>query len=144
MPTRPAGGHPHAWDSRCPSQLTPVASSTMALITRHLANLDRQRVRSHDGERSRSAEGAVAEPLDVLIEPALRTIHAELNRAQVAGCTVEMFMCAEGLRGFPRAKTRKTTIGDGGATERSEDLAKRKFVLPLRDGAQLNLPSSAH
>ena len=35
---------------------------------------------------------------------------------------------AEGLRGIPREKTRKTTIGDGAETERPEDLVKRKFV----------------
>ena len=59
-----------------------------------------------------------------------RKIHAELNREgiQVARCTVERLMRAEGLRGIPREKTRKTTIGDGAETERPEDLVKRKFV----------------
>ena len=37
-------------------------------------------------------------------------------------------MKAEGLRGIPREKTRKTTIGDGAETERPEDLVARKFV----------------
>ena len=37
-------------------------------------------------------------------------------------------MRAEGLRGIPREKTRRTTIGDGAETERPEDLVKRKFV----------------
>ncbi len=37
-------------------------------------------------------------------------------------------MRAEGLRGIPREKTGKTTIGDGAETERPEDLVKRKFV----------------
>jgi transposase InsO family protein len=37
-------------------------------------------------------------------------------------------MRAEGLRGIPREKTRKTTIGDGAETERPEDLVKRKFI----------------
>ena len=59
-----------------------------------------------------------------------RKIHAELNRegVRVARCTVERLMRAEGLRGIPREKTRKTTIGDGVETERPEDLVKRKFV----------------
>ena len=59
-----------------------------------------------------------------------RKIHAELNRqaVRVARCTVERLMRAEGLRGIPREKTRKTTIGDGAETERPEDLVDRKFV----------------
>ncbi|MEV5003966.1 IS3 family transposase [Nocardioides sp. LML1-1-1.1] len=59
-----------------------------------------------------------------------RKIHAQLNRegVRVARCTVERLMRAEGLRGIPREKTRKTTIGDGAETERPEDLVKRKFV----------------
>ena len=59
-----------------------------------------------------------------------RKIHAELNRegVTVARCTVERLMRAEGLRGIPRAKTRKTTVGDGAETERPEDKVKRKFV----------------
>ncbi|MDP3949768.1 IS3 family transposase, partial [Microbacterium sp.] len=59
-----------------------------------------------------------------------RKIHAELNRegVKVARCTVERLMRAEGLRGIPREKTRKTTIGDGAETERPDDLVSRKFV----------------
>ena len=59
-----------------------------------------------------------------------RKIHAELNRegVKVARCTVERLMRAEGLRGIPREKSRKTTIGDGAETERPEDLVKRNFV----------------
>ena len=59
-----------------------------------------------------------------------RKIHAELNRegVTVARCTVERLMRAEGLRGIPREKTRKTTLGDGAETERPEDKVKRKFV----------------
>jgi len=59
-----------------------------------------------------------------------RKIHAELNRGghRVARCTVERLMKAEGLRGIPREKTRKTTIGDGAETERPADLVDRKFV----------------
>ena len=59
-----------------------------------------------------------------------RKIHAELNREgiRVARCTVERLMRDEGLRGIPREKTRKTTIGDGAETERPEDLVERKFV----------------
>jgi hypothetical protein len=37
-------------------------------------------------------------------------------------------MRAEGLRGIPREKTRRTTFGDGAETERPEDLVKRKFI----------------
>ena len=57
-----------------------------------------------------------------------RKVHAELNRegVRVARCTVERLMRAEGLRGIPREKTRKTTIGDGAETERPEDLVKRQ------------------
>jgi putative transposase len=59
-----------------------------------------------------------------------RKIHAELNRegVPVARCTVERLMRAEGLRGIPREKTRKTTVGDGAETERPEDLVNRKFI----------------
>ena len=59
-----------------------------------------------------------------------RKIHAELGRegVKVARCTVERLMRAEGLRGIPREKTRKTTLGDGGETERPEDLVAREFV----------------
>ncbi|MBT9258124.1 IS3 family transposase [Phycicoccus sp. KQZ13P-1] len=59
-----------------------------------------------------------------------RKVHAELGRSgvRVARCTVERLMRAEGLRGIPREKTRKTTIGDGAETERPEDLVQREFV----------------
>ena len=59
-----------------------------------------------------------------------RKIHAELNRegVKVARCTIERLMRAEGLRGIPREKTRRTTIGDCVETERPEDKVKRKFV----------------
>ena len=59
-----------------------------------------------------------------------RKIHAELNRegVLVARCTVERLMRLVGLRGIPREKTRKTTVGDGAETERPEDLVDRKFV----------------
>ena len=59
-----------------------------------------------------------------------RKIHAELNRegVKVARCTVERLMKAEGLRGIPREKTRRTTIGEGAQTGRPEDLVDRKFV----------------
>jgi putative transposase len=44
-----------------------------------------------------------------------KKVWAELNRngTTVARCTVERLMKAEGLRGIPREKTRKTTHGDG-------------------------------
>jgi transposase InsO family protein len=59
-----------------------------------------------------------------------RKIHAEFNRegVPVARCTVERLMRAEGLRGIPREKTRRTTIGEGAETERPADLVERKFV----------------
>ncbi|GAA6527842.1 hypothetical protein IDVR_36420 [Intrasporangium sp. DVR] len=59
-----------------------------------------------------------------------RKIHAELNREGVKGarCTVERLMRVEGLRGIPREKTRKTTVGEGAETERPADLVARKFV----------------
>ena len=59
-----------------------------------------------------------------------RRIHAELNRTgvDVARCTVERLMKAEGLRGITREKTRKTTIAEGAATPRPSDLVGRQFV----------------
>ncbi len=59
-----------------------------------------------------------------------RKIHAELNREgiAVARCTVERLMREQGLRGIPREKTRKTTVGDGAETERPTDLVERKFT----------------
>ncbi len=58
-----------------------------------------------------------------------RKIHAELNREgiKVARCTVERLMRAEGLRGIPREKTRKTTIGEGAETEQPADRVNRQF-----------------
>ena len=60
-----------------------------------------------------------------------RKIHAELNREgiSVARCTVERLMRAEGLRGIPRAKTRKTTIPGTGPDTRP-DLVQRAFTAP--------------
>ncbi len=63
-----------------------------------------------------------------------RKVHAELNRkragtgARVARCTVERLMRAEGLRGIPREKTRKTTHGEGAETPRPEDHVERQFA----------------
>jgi transposase InsO family protein len=59
-----------------------------------------------------------------------RKVWAEMNRTghTVARCTVERLMRAEDLRGIPREKTRKTTIGDGAETERPGDLVDRQFV----------------
>jgi transposase InsO family protein len=59
-----------------------------------------------------------------------RKVHAELVRKghRVARCTVERLMRAEGLRGIPREKTRKTTHGDGAETPRPLDLVDRQFV----------------
>lgn len=59
-----------------------------------------------------------------------RKVHAELNRAgiTVARCTVERLMRAEGLRGIPREKTRKTTHAEGAETPRPADLVERQFV----------------
>lgn len=59
-----------------------------------------------------------------------RKIHAELNRrgVKVARCTVERLMKAEGLRGIPRDKTCKTTLGEGAQTEPPDDLVQREFV----------------
>ena len=51
-------------------------------------------------------------------------------------------MRAEGLRGIPREKTRKTTIGDGAETERPEDLAKRNDAWNLR--VLVETPGSCH
>jgi putative transposase len=59
-----------------------------------------------------------------------RKVWGEMNRLghSVARCTVERLMKAEGLRGIPREKTRKTTIGDGAETERPADLVERQFL----------------
>ncbi len=59
-----------------------------------------------------------------------RKVWGEMNRLghSVARCTVERLMKAEGLRGIPREKTRRTTIGDGAETERPADLVERQFL----------------
>lgn len=59
-----------------------------------------------------------------------RKIHAELRRngTQVARCTVERLMRAEGLRGIPREKHIKTTVGDGAQTPQPADLVGREFT----------------
>jgi putative transposase len=46
----------------------------------------------------------------------------------VARCTVERLMRGCGLRGIPREKTRKTTIGDGAETPRPADKVNRQCV----------------
>ncbi len=46
----------------------------------------------------------------------------------MARCTFKRLMRAEGLRGIPRERTRKTKIRDGAETDRSEDKVKRPFV----------------
>ena len=52
-----------------------------------------------------------------------RKVWNELKREGtiVARCTVERLMRAAGLRGIPREKTRKTTIGEGAETPRPAD-----------------------
>ena len=59
-----------------------------------------------------------------------RKIHAELKRGgiEVARCTVERLMRAEGLQGIRRDKTRKTTQTEGAETPRPADLVERRFV----------------
>ena len=59
-----------------------------------------------------------------------RKVHAELVRKsqRVARCTEERLMKAQGLRGIPREKTRKTTVGEGAETPRSEDRVERQFT----------------
>ena len=59
-----------------------------------------------------------------------RKVWAELGRRghQVARCTVERLMRAQGLRGIRREKTRRTTCGDDAQTPRPADLVQRQFV----------------
>ena len=59
-----------------------------------------------------------------------RKVWNELKRegTTVARCTVERLMRACGLRGIPREKTRKTTIGEGAETPRPADKVNRQFV----------------
>ncbi len=59
-----------------------------------------------------------------------RKVHAEAVRLghQVARCTVERLMRAQGLRGIAREKTRKTTLAEGAETPRPADLVERQFV----------------
>lgn len=60
----------------------------------------------------------------------VRKVHRELQRLDisVARCTVERLMRAEGLRGIPREKTRKTTTADGAQTSQPADLVEREFL----------------
>ena len=59
-----------------------------------------------------------------------RKVHAELVRKghRVARCTVERLMKTAGLRGIPREKTRKTTLGEGAETPRPEDRVERQYT----------------
>jgi putative transposase len=59
-----------------------------------------------------------------------KKVWAQLNRegVEVARCTVERLMKAEGLQGIRREKTRKTTTSEGAETERPADLVDRQFV----------------
>jgi putative transposase len=59
-----------------------------------------------------------------------RKVHAELVRqgTRVARCTVERLMRAEGLRGIPREKTRRTTLTEGAETPPPQDKVDRQFV----------------
>jgi putative transposase len=56
-----------------------------------------------------------------------KKVWAQLNRegVEVARCTVERLMKAEGLCGIRREKTRKTTTSEGAETERPADLVDR-------------------
>ena len=59
-------------------------------------------------------------------------IWKELNRLtpteRVARCTVERLMKADGLRGIPKEKSIRTTLGEGAETPRAADLVERKFT----------------
>lgn len=59
-----------------------------------------------------------------------RKVWAQMNREghQVARCTVERLMRAQGVRGISREKTRKTTSSQGAQTQRPADLVERQFV----------------
>ena len=60
--------------------------------------------------------------------PAKSGTNSSGKAPMVARCTVERLMRAAGLRGIPREKTRKTTIGDGAETPRPADTVNRQFV----------------
>jgi putative transposase len=59
-----------------------------------------------------------------------KKVWAQLNRegVEVARCTVERLMKADGLCGIRREKTRKTTHSEGAETDRPADLVDRQFV----------------
>ncbi|QGS24518.1 IS3 family transposase [Gordonia bronchialis] len=59
-----------------------------------------------------------------------RKVHAELRRKgiDVARCTVERLMKADGLQGIPRLKTRRTTRSDGAETPQPADRVGRQFT----------------
>jgi transposase InsO family protein len=59
-----------------------------------------------------------------------RKVWNQLNREGIAAarCTVERLMRHAGLRGIPREKTRKTTIGEGAETPRPAGQVNRQFV----------------
>jgi transposase InsO family protein len=80
-----------------------------------------------DAELSEEIKAVHAENLGVY---GARKDHAELRRKghRVARCTVERLMRAQGLRGIPREKTRKTTHSHGAETPRPADLVERQFV----------------
>ena len=68
-----------------------------------------------------------------------RKVHAELRRKDidVARCTVERLMKADGLQGIPRLQTRRTTRSDGAETPQPADRVGRQFTA---DGAHRNSP----
>jgi transposase InsO family protein len=101
----------------------PIAPSTYYAAKNHTPSARELR----DGELAKEITRVHTENLGVY---GARKVWNELKRegTTVARCTVERLMRACGLRGIPREKTRKTTIGEGAETPRPADKVNRRFV----------------
>ena len=100
-----------------------IAPSTYYATHHHIPSTREQR----DTELTKEIERVHTDNLGVY---GARKVWNQLKREgiTVARCTVERLMRRAGLRGIPREKTRKTTIGDGAETPRPADKVKRQFV----------------
>ena len=100
-----------------------IAPSTYYATKHHTPSARERR----DADLTKQIERVHTENLSVY---GARKVWHELRRegTTVARCTVERLMRQVGLRGIPREKTRKTTIGEGAETPRPADRVNRQFV----------------
>ncbi|NDK92358.1 IS3 family transposase, partial [Gordonia desulfuricans] len=118
----------HGVDPICAALRNTAAQIAPSTVRAHLSS---RRVEAPRVVRDREILGEIrtvhADNLGVY---GARKVHAELRRKgfDVARCSVERLMKADGLQGIPRLKTRKTTRSEGAETPQPADRVKRQFT----------------